>query len=66
MRSIATVYHAVCFFATRICRHATVSFVLVVKGIDADDFPDELNIVPTLIEANDILEMDNIERDLGF
>ena len=42
------------------------SFVLVCKGISIDDLPDELNVVPTFSEAIDILEMDAIERDLGF
>ena len=42
------------------------SFVIVSKGIDIDDFSDEINIVPTVNEAYDILEMDAIERDLGF
>ena len=42
------------------------SFVLVYKGISIDDLPDELNVVPTFNEALDILEMDAIERDLGF
>ncbi|WP_456379101.1 hypothetical protein [Lutibacter sp.] len=42
------------------------SFVLVCKEINIDDLPDELNVVPTLTEGIDILEMDAIERDLGF
>ncbi|WP_372768556.1 hypothetical protein [Lutibacter sp.] len=42
------------------------SFVLVCGGISIDDLPDELNVVPTFNEAIDILEMDAIERDLGF
>ncbi|WP_456421122.1 hypothetical protein [Lutibacter sp.] len=42
------------------------SFVLVYDGIDVDEIPDELSVVPTLTEAIDILEMDAIERDLGF
>ena len=42
------------------------SFVLVCEGISIDDVPDELNVVPTFKEALDILEMDAIERDLGF
>ena len=42
------------------------TFVLVHKGIDIDKFPEELNIAPTLIEAEDILEMEDIQRDLGF
>ena len=43
-----------------------MSFVVIKKGIDIDNFPEELNIVPTLQEAEDILEMEAIERDLGF
>jgi len=43
-----------------------MSFVMVVDGIDADDVTDKLITVPTLIEALDIVEMENIERDLGF
>lgn len=42
------------------------SFVLICKGINIDSVPDELNVVPTLTEAIDILEMDAIERELGF
>lgn len=42
------------------------SFVLVCEDISIDDIPDELNVVPTFNEALDILEMDAIERDLGF
>jgi hypothetical protein len=49
-------------------RKAKKSFVLVVKGFDFDDDenPEELIIVPTLQEAHDIIEMEEIERDLGF
>jgi len=43
-----------------------MSFVMVDKGINRDDIPDEIIIVPTLTEAKDIIEMENIERDLGF
>ncbi|WP_111708089.1 ribonuclease Z [Lutibacter citreus] len=42
------------------------SFVIIFDGIDIDEVPDELNIVPTFTEAIDILEMDSIERELGF
>jgi len=42
------------------------SFVLVNNAIDIDDIPDELVVVPTLQEAEDIIEMEEIERDLGF
>lgn len=43
-----------------------MSFVLIKSGIDIDDFPEALNIVPSLQEAKDILEMEAIERDLGI
>ena len=42
------------------------SFVIVNTEINIDSFPENLNIAPTLQEAEDILEMEAIERDLGF
>lgn len=42
------------------------SFVLVIDKIKLDDIPEELVIVPTLQEAYDVIEMEEIERDLGF
>ncbi len=42
------------------------SFVFVNDAIDIDDLPEELAVVPTLEEAGDIVEMEEIERDLGF
>lgn len=42
------------------------SFVVICKHIDIDAFPESFNIVPTLNEAEDVLEMEAIERDLGF
>ena len=42
------------------------SFVLVYKNIDVDVFPEDFNIVPSLTEAEDVMEMEAIERDLGF
>jgi len=42
------------------------SFVIVNSEIDVDDFPEQFNIVPTLQEAEDVLEMEAIERELGF
>ena len=47
-------------------RSAKHSFVMVSDKIDLDDIPEELVIVPTLQEAYDIIEMEDIERDLGF
>lgn len=43
-----------------------MSFVLIVKDVDIDEFPETFNIVPTLVEAEDVIEMENIQRDLGF
>jgi len=42
------------------------SFVIIAQGITIDSLPDELIVVPTMIEALDIIEMDEIGRDLGF
>ena len=42
------------------------SFVLVSKEISVDTIPESLNVVPTITEAEDIIEMENIERELGF
>ncbi|WP_428742811.1 hypothetical protein [Tenacibaculum sp.] len=42
------------------------SFVIIYKDVTIDDFPDTFNIVPTLVEAEDVIEMENIQRDLGF
>ncbi|MCG2418650.1 ribonuclease Z [Aequorivita sp. F47161] len=42
------------------------SFVIVNDAIDIDDVPFEMIVVPTLQEAEDIIEMEEIERDLGF
>ncbi|MDO6674697.1 hypothetical protein Q4517_03940 [Tenacibaculum sp. 1_MG-2023] len=42
------------------------SFVVVSKDVTIDDFPETFNIVPTLVEAEDVIEMENIQRDLGF
>lgn len=46
------------------CRENGTSFVIVCIGIQIDDIPDEISVVPTMPEALDILEMDIIERDL--
>jgi hypothetical protein len=42
------------------------SFVLVVSSIDLDAFSESFVVVPSLAEAHDIIEMEEIERDLGF
>lgn len=42
------------------------SFVIVSDKIAYDDVSNEITIVPTLQEAYDLVEMEEIERDLGF
>lgn len=42
------------------------SFVMVNDSRNMDDIPEELMIVPTYQEAKDVIEMEEIERDLGF
>lgn len=42
------------------------SFILVTNKVDFDEVPDEIVVVPTLQEAYDIIEMEEMERDLGF
>lgn len=40
------------------------SFVIINSTVNIDDVPEEINIVPTLQEAIDIIEMDEMMRDL--
>lgn len=47
-------------------RNSGMSFVVVVNEINFDGLPDEIIAVPTIKEAQDILEMEKIEKDLGF
>jgi hypothetical protein len=48
-------------------KEAGTSFVVVCEGIEIDALEDEnLSVVPTLIEAQDILDMEAMERDLGL
>ena len=51
---------------SNIHRAAKHSFVIVTNKVDFDDMPDEIVVVPTLQEAYDIIEMEEMERDLGF
>lgn len=51
---------------SKLHRAAKKSFVIVASGLDFGAVPDALVVVPTLLEAHDMIEMDEIERDLGF
>ena len=42
------------------------SFVIVAENIDFNAIPKSLLVVPSVLEAHDIIEMEEIERDLGF
>ena len=42
------------------------SFVIVSSRITYDETPEDLSLVPTLKEAHDLIEMEEIERDLGI
>lgn len=47
-------------------RKAKHSFVIVTNQVDVDDLLEDLIVVPTEQEAYDIIEMEAMERDLGF
>ncbi len=47
-------------------RSSKKSFVIVSNKVNVDEMPDEIIVVPTLQEAYDIIEMEEMERDLGI
>lgn len=47
-------------------RKSEKSFVLVTDAISFDEVPDKIIVVPTIREAHDIIQMEEIERDLGL
>lgn len=47
-------------------KEAKRSFVIVSSKLAYDSAPEELTIVPSIQEAHDIVEMEEIERDLEF
>ena len=53
------------FYLSEMFRSETEhSFVVVIPSYDPDTFPEEIVACPTLQEALDIIEMEEIERDL--
>lgn len=42
------------------------SFVIVTDKARIDEMPEEIIVVPSLKEAYDVIEMEEMERDLGF
>ena len=64
---VLTLDKAIAFMSlSRKHRSAKKSFVLVTNQVSYDDVPEELCIVPTIQEAKDFIEMEEIERDLGL
>ncbi|WP_158976339.1 ribonuclease Z [Cellulophaga sp. L1A9] len=47
-------------------KKAKKSFVLVTDAVSYNDVPNTISIAPTIQEAKDIIEMEEIERDLGI
>ncbi|UMY65384.1 MULTISPECIES: ribonuclease Z [unclassified Flavobacterium] len=47
-------------------RKAKKTFVVVIPDVDFNKTPAQLHVVPTRQEAHDLIEMEEIERDLGF
>lgn len=47
-------------------RRAKHSFVIVSEQANLEEMPDEIMVVPTLKEAYDLIEMEEMERDLGI
>ncbi|MEO5776165.1 MAG: ribonuclease Z [Flavobacterium sp.] len=55
-------------FSDLIKTHAKAkkSIVLVTNSVNFNAVPKSITVVPTILEAHDIIEMEEIERDLGF
>jgi hypothetical protein len=51
---------------SKIHKKGKKSFVIVAENIDFNAVPKSLLVVPSVLEAHDIIEMEEIERDLGF
>jgi hypothetical protein len=51
---------------SKIHKKANKSFVIVTSDLDYNAISNKLTVVRSLIEAHDIIEMEEIERDLGF
>lgn len=51
---------------SKLHRKGKKSLVIVASTIDFNAVPTSLIVVPSLLEAHDIIEMEEIERDLGF
>ena len=50
---------------SKVHKKAKKSFVIV-ADVDFNSVSDKLVLVPSVLEAHDIIDMEEIERDLGF
>ena len=51
---------------SKIHKKAKKSFIIVTSVLDFNAISDKIAIVRSMLEAHDIIEMEEIERDLGF
>jgi len=51
---------------SKIHKKSKRSFILVAKDIHFNAVSQSITIVPSLLEAHDIIDMEEIERDMGF
>ncbi|WP_378188076.1 ribonuclease Z [Aquimarina sp. W85] len=47
-------------------KNAKHSFVIVTDSVSYSEIPEELTLVPSLREAHDLIEMEEIEKDLDL
>ncbi len=66
LNSISTEEFSVFLKISESKKKSSTSFILLNSEIDVDSFPEGVNIVPTLQEAEDVIEMEAMERELGF
>jgi hypothetical protein len=52
--------------ASKVHKKNKKSFVMVASDLDFNAIPAKMIVVPSQLEARDIIEMEEIERDLGF
>ncbi len=51
---------------TKLHKENSKSLIIVASEIDFNKVPAALQVVPSVLEAHDIIEMEEIGRDLGF
>lgn len=63
----ATLMNLICYLKLSNKHRATKqSFVIVNTALSRDEIPDELLVVPTITEAEDVINLEEMERELGF